>query len=393
MTGLRSRAASTLVVRRNLIAGTVAVVVLTSLALSIAAVLALHAPLSNLIFWPAIASFVVAGWLLAVRLPRNTVGWLLLMTAIGLSFLPWSVLSSWLLSHGVGAGRWTAGLSSASFVLDVGGLALLLPLLFPDGRLPSCRRWWRVVLWCDLGYMVLAGFNLFQPGPVDLPAYHHRLQNPFVLHWLTPALGPIIAACLPMLLIGFVGSFSSIVVRWRSADAVQRAQVKWVVVALTAAPVPFFLHDYVQSVSNALLTFILPLVPLAISVSVLRYRLYEIDRIISRAVGYLLVTGLLLGVYLGCIALTDVTLPIGSSFGVAGATLIAAALFQPLRRRVQAGVDRRFNRARYDAGRTIEAFAVRLRDEVDPEVVTRDLLDVAGRAIQPASISLWVAAS
>jgi hypothetical protein len=383
---------STYVVRHApVIAGAVSTTMLVAAVAAIPAIFALHEPLSDLVFWPTIVSFVLSGWLLTVRLPRNAVGWLLLMTALGLSFLPWSLLSSWLLAHDVGIGRWTGGLSSGAWVLLIGGLALLLPLLFPDGRLPSSRRWWRLVLWCDVGYMVIAGFNLFQPGPLELPGAARHVRNPFGAVGAGGWLQPFIACCIPMLLTGFVGSFTALVTRWRSAGPAQRAQMKWVIIALVLAPVPFILHDWVLPVSNAMMTFVLPLVPIAVAVSVLRYRLYDIDRIFSRAVSYLLVTGLLVGVYVACIAMTDAMLPVGSSIGVAAATLAAAAMFQPLRRRVQAAVDHRFNRARYDAARTIDAFAVRLRDEVDPDAVRRDLLAVTSRAVEPDRISLWVA--
>lgn len=372
-------------------AGTAAGVMLLSWAASIAGIFALHEPASDLVLWPAIGTFVVSGWVLAVRVPHNSVGWLLLMTSGGLSFLPWSVLSAWMIRSHVALGRWTAGLSNGSFVFIVAGLALLLPLLFPDGRLPSRRRWWRVVLWCDLGYMFFSAFNVFQPGPLDLPALEGKTQNPLLIGWLTPALSVLIGIAAPMLMVGFAGSFSSLIVRWRAAGPAQRAQMKWVIVALVLAPVPFMLHDWAKPVSDTMMTFVLPLVPMAVVVSVLRYRLYDIDRVISRAVAYLVVTGLLVGLYVGCIALTDAALPVGSSLGVAASTLAVAALFQPVRRRIQAAVDHRFNRQRYDATRTIDAFAVRLRDEVDPELVRRDLLHVASQAIQPASISLWVA--
>jgi hypothetical protein len=137
---------------------------------------------------------------------------------------------------------------------------------------------------------------------------------------------------------------------------------------------------------------VLPLVPITVVVSVLRYRLYDIDRILSRALAYLLVTGALACIYVAFIAIADVLVPTGGgSVAVAASTLAAAALFQPLRRRVQARVDHRFNRARYDAARTIDGFAARLRDEVDVDAVRDDLLEVTSRAMQPASISLWVA--
>jgi hypothetical protein len=389
MTTVHRRIGTFAVRHVNAVAGATAVVILASAVLALPAALSLHASGSDLLLWPAIVAFVVAGWLLAVRLPANSVGWLLLLTSVGVSDQTWSVLSSWLLAHGIGVGRWTGAIASAFFVFIVGGLGLLLPLLFPDGRLPSQRRWWRVVLWCDIAYMFFAGFNLFDPGRYDLPGLHQKVPNPFAAGGLSHLSG-LVAFCLPALLIGFAGSFGSVVTRWRAADADRREQMKWVLLALALSTLPFLLHDWALTVSNAIFVVVLPLVPVTIAVSVLRYRLYEIDRIVSRAVSYLLVTGLLVGVYVGCIALAEAALPVGSSFGVAASTLAVAALFQPVRRQVQAAVDRRFNRARYDAARTIEAFAVRLRDEVDPEVVRHDLLEVTMRAVQPSNISLWV---
>jgi hypothetical protein len=127
-------------------------------------------------------------------------------------------------------------------------------------------------------------------------------------------------------------------------------------------------------------------------VSVLRYRLYDIDRIISRAVSYLLVTGVLVGVYVACVALTAALLPFGSSVGIAASTLAAAALFQQVRRRVQHGVDRRFNRLRYDAEGVVEAFAARLREEIDSRSVYGDLAVAVSQTMQPRTLSLWTAA-
>ena len=141
---------------------------------------------------------------------------------------------------------------------------------------------------------------------------------------------------------------------------------------------------------GVVMTVVLPLVPVCIAVSVLRYRLYEIDRILSRTVAYLLVTGIVVGVYIGAVAAIDQVLGFSSSVAVAASTLAAAALFRPLLRRVQRGVDRRFNRERYDSGRVVDGFAVRLRDEIDPTVVQGDLLSVTARAVQPSQVSLWV---
>lgn len=377
--------------RAVLVAGLAAGLMVASCLASAVAIFALHLSLNNLLFLPTLLAFIGAGWLLAVRRPDNVVGWLLLMTALGLTtFVPGSALAAWLLAHHVGLGRWIAGLSGVCWLLIVGGLALLLPLTFPDGKLPSRRRWWRIVLLADVTYMAFALANAFEPGSIQLPG-GRAVANPLALPHQRKLLSVLIACCIPPLMVGFTGSFGSIVVRWRGADSARRAQMKWAIAGLVAAPLPFILHDSWQWGSNAAFTVVLPLVPICFAVSVLRYRLYEIDRILSRAVSYLLVTGSLLAVYLGCVALLTTLLPFASSVGVAASTLAAAALFRPVRRRVQHGVDRRFNRQRYDAGRVVDRFATRLRDAVDPDVVHADLLGAAATAIQPTTVSLWLA--
>jgi hypothetical protein len=132
-------------------------------------------------------------------------------------------------------------------------------------------------------------------------------------------------------------------------------------------------------------------VPAAVGVAILRYRLYEIDRLVSRSVSYAIVTGLLVGVYVGVIALTTGLLPFSSSLGVALSTLAVAALFNPVRHRIQAGVDRRFNRARYDATRIVEAYSSRVQETVEFDAVCADLIDVVVRTVQPATAFLWLA--
>jgi hypothetical protein len=376
---------------RSVAATGIAGVVLLSVVAGALAAAALRLPLDQVVAFPAVAAFATCGWLLAVRVPRNNVGWLLLMIAVGLNVLPWTVISGWLLRHDMSVGRMTASWSNSLWVLDVGGLALLLPLVFPDGRLPSARRRWRVVLGADLGYMIGASFNMFRSESINLPGYG-RVDNALAPRGAQPLVHGIVAVSRPLLLIGGVGTICALVGRWRSADAQRRAQIKWVMVALGFALVPFALHGWWNAGSDASLTVLLPLVPICIAVSVLRYRLYDIDRIISRAVSYLLVTGVLVGVYVACVALTAALLPFGSSVGIAASTLAAAALFQPVRRRVQHGVDRRFNRLRYDAEGVVEAFAARLREEIDSRSIYGDLAVAVSQTMQPQTLSLWTAA-
>jgi len=191
----------------------------------------------------------------------------------------------------------------------------------------------------------------------------------------------------------------ALVLRYRRGNAVQRLQIKWLV---WAAFVALFLAVGVQSVGShywpqavwmgtILWAVIGSCLPASVAVGVLRYRLYDIDRILSRTVSYFVVTGALVGVYIGAVALIESGLGFSSSVAVAASTLAAAAVFQPVRHRVQRAVDRRFDRAAYDATRTVEAFSNRLRDQVDTDAVRVDLVATVSVAVAPASVSIWMA--
>ena len=187
------------------------------------------------------------------------------------------------------------------------------------------------------------------------------------------------------------------VVSWRRAVGERRQQLNWLMAGGGAALISFLAaiaanllpHGVGQVVSDVV-SIGLAALPIGMGVAVLKYRLYEIDRIISRTLAYAIVTGLLIGVYTGVVLLATRVLPFHTSVAVAGATLLAAALFNPLRRRVQQAVDRRFNRARYDADRTIAAFAARLQDAVDLDAVQDDLASVVHQALEPAHVSVWI---
>jgi len=185
--------------------------------------------------------------------------------------------------------------------------------------------------------------------------------------------------------------------RWRGASDERRAQLKWLMsgaaTAVVSSIVLVVTSEHVSLVSrlvaDAALIGIAAL-PISIGVGILKYRLYEIDRLISRTLSYLLVTGLLVGMFVGLVVLTTRVLPFSSPVGVAASTLAAAALFNPLRLRTQRLVDRRFNRARYDAEATVTAFRLRLREAVDLDTVQRELLHAADRAVEPTHTSLWI---
>jgi hypothetical protein len=179
---------------------------------------------------------------------------------------------------------------------------------------------------------------------------------------------------------------------FRRANGERRQQLKWLgsAAAVCAVTLPTFVWQSAPPLVADLLPLALTAVPIAIGVGILRYRLYEIDRLFSRTLSYVILTALLAGTFVGVVALTTDLLPFSSGVGVAASTLAATALFNPLRRRVQRIVDRRFNRSRYDAERIVEAFAARLRDAVELESVQAELLDVVQRALEPAHASLWI---
>jgi hypothetical protein len=181
----------------------------------------------------------------------------------------------------------------------------------------------------------------------------------------------------------------SMIVRFRRSGTEQRLQLKWFMYATAIAGVVVFVAS--DLTNSPLLEFeiVFPLIPEAVGVAILKYRLYDIDRLISRTLGYAIVTGLLVGLYAGLVLLATEVLSITSPVAVAASTLAAAALFSPLRRRVQRAVDRRFNRVRYDADQTIAAFAARLQEGADLDAVRSDLLTVVNAAVEPAHISVW----
>jgi hypothetical protein len=226
------------------------------------------------------------------------------------------------------------------------------------------------------------------------------LRNPF---GVSPGWVPLTAiGCGLVGLLGCVVLAAwSLLSRTRRGPSVERLQIKWLaysgcLVALTL--VSSTILSAILSLSagigarvaeGALMVAVLTM-PGAVAVAVLKYRLYDIDRIISRTLAYAIVTGLLAGVYAGLVLLATRVLSLHAPVAVAGATLAAAALFNPLRRGVQNAVDRRFNRARYDADQTVSAFAARLKDAVDLDSVRGDLASVVNQALEPAHISVWV---
>ena len=340
----------------------------------------------------------VVGTLIGLRRPGNTIGWLLRLAAFG--FATGSLLVVYVEVAVAQAGSLPVGpmavwLGDLMFQLGFGVSATFLLLLFPTGRLPSPR--WRLVGWmAAIGIALMFAAVLFGPGAFEgLP-----IENPIVLEETSPILR-VFEGGFYLTLVSILASVASLIVRYRRALAEEKQQLKWVVfgvVVLAIGLAGTVVWDMVNGstelsddTGNLVTGLSITVVPISIGMAILRYRLYDIDRIISRTVSYGAVTALLAGTYAGLVFVLGDLLPSqGSSLTVAASTLAVAGLFNPLRRRVQAFVDRRFNRSRYDLSRTIDAFSQRLRTEVDLDQLGRDLQVVAAESMHPKSMSLWL---
>ena len=344
----------------------------------------------------ALIAFPAVGALVAARQPRNPVGWQLLavggLLTLGLSSDAYARYTLVTAPGSLPAGLLVAWVGGLSFAPLSWILLMLLPLYFPTGRLLSPR--WRLVAWSGAAFMVLAIVgNGLLPDALEVSGIG-VVRNPLAVPSATHLLGVLMILALPFLVLGMGGAVAAVIVRFRRAGGVERAQLKWFTYAAALTPLPFIAHDSAPRVANALFAVILPLVPVSVGVAILRYRLYEIDRIINRTLVYGLLSAVLGGIYAALVLL------LGELFGgvgertpswvVAGATLAVAALFQPARRRIQQAVDRRFNRRKYDTARTIEAFASRLRDEVDLDNLSAELLAVVDQTMEPTQAWLWL---
>ncbi len=346
---------------------------------------------------------VAVGTLVAVRRPGNPLGWLLLgaglffsVNAVGVAY---SVLD-YRLHHG------TLPLGRVALALQpgwAGGLVMVAGCLwlFPEGHLPSGR--WRRVGGTLFGAGLAFGALMFVPWVIAAASSSLRVKTdgtPAVIE--DPAGAQLLWVALEnvgffALLISYVVWLAVQVPKYRRSDGERRLQLKWLysgaVVFVACLTVGILEPTYPSAgwrVVSAVVAPGIAALPVALGIGILKFRLYEIDRIISRTLAYAIVTGLLVGVYAGLVLLASRVRPFSSEVAVAGSTLVAAALFNPLRRRVQHRVDRRFNRTRFDAELTVAAFAARLQDATERDVVRADLTGTVHRALEPVSISLWL---
>jgi hypothetical protein len=340
-----------------------------------------------------ISIYVIVGVVVARHQPRNPVGWALLagmfLFVLSLATGDYAVLH-YRLGH--------AGLplAPAAVVLQPSwapavALFALVIFLFPDGRLASPH--WRQLLWAYGGLVAVAAAAGFVPavGAVLHHDVHLDLSGDVITATSNAAASVVVPVVVLLIGVIWLSFVAYQFLNWQRSAGERRQQFKWLLwgaaITLAGGVVGSVFNS--NPVANLMFAGIVAL-PVGIGIGILKYRLYDIDRIISRTLAYAIITGVLIGVYAGLVLLATQVLRLHSTVAVAAATLAAAALFNPLRRRVQVRVDRRFNRARYDADQTVTAFADRLKDAVDLDSVRDDLAGVVQQALEPAHVSVWI---
>jgi len=344
--------------------------------------------------------FGIVGAVVARRQPSNPIGFVLLLlifaVAVSSDAGQYALLRYRDGYTGLPFGRVAVFLAPGVWMW----LVVLLPLplvLFPDGRL---TRRWRRLLWPYFGLGAVFVVISFWQSTSGILAPDIQVDSKGQLASGNPP--EALSTAYPVVILLYLGFglvwALRLALSYRRSTGEYRQQLKWLLAGGALAVIGLMLEfslgssssQFARAVGNAGLLVSLLALPISLGVSILKYRLYEIDRLISRTISYLLVTGVLVGVFVGLVVLTTRVLPFSSPVGVAASTLAAAALFNPLRLRVQRLVDRRFNRARYDAEATVAAFRLRLREAVDIDTVQRELLRAVDSAVEPAHTSLWI---
>ncbi len=342
-------------------------------------------------------AFAAVGALLVAKRPTNLIGWIMAVVALMVGLFPaGDAYAAYVMTtrgHPDALAIVGAWVQSWYWFLLLALALIYLPLLFPDGRLPS-RRWLPVAVLPGigmLGVVVLGALTDTLTGQtVD-----YRIDNPIGIEGLAHVEDlPVFGVLGGLFAVGAVGALASVVVRFRRARGIERQQIKWFVYPVALIPI-ISVGDYLPGIiSNVAFGVALIGLPTAIGIAVLRYRLYDIDIIINRTLVYGALTASLAFVYVGSVvslqyifrALTGQE----SQLAVVASTLVIAALFNPLRRRVQAFVDRRFYRRKYDAAKTLEAFSAKLRQETDLDALNDELVAVVGATMRPEHVSLWL---
>jgi hypothetical protein len=380
-------------------------VALTALRLLLLALIRSHPGIHVFDYWLGSSLIVIdatVGAVVASRRPENPVGWLLCLSGVATSTntfaSQYAIYALLARPDSLPAGEAMAWIASWTLPI-MNGVQVFYLLLFPTGRLPSRR--WRWLAWLTVAY-VLVGVLLaaFSPG-----AYLGALgpiRNPLGIEGITPIYKAVLYTMSPALLIA---AAFSLVVRLRRAVGVERQQLKWLAYAaggvaiisiLIVITIAIDTPRWFEWSTNAIVVAVSPGVPIAIGIAILRYRLYDIDLLINRTLVYGSLTAVLVALYFGGVVTTQAILQALTGRGelpqlvVVASTLLIAALFNPLRRRLQNLVDRGFYRRKYDAAKTLETFSAKLRDETDLDSLSGDLLWVVRDTMQPEHVSLWV---
>ena len=348
-------------------------------------------------------SFPLVGWIILRRDPSNRLGWIYLAIgfwqSLNMFASGYSTLAYWVASGNLPLASELSWVAVWAWVPGFTLFSTLGILLFPTGRLPS-RRWWPVVALAAVAFVLLlvpvVALWPYRGLPLEL---QNALNQP-------PPADPVIVAANAIqgvgqvvLLAAMIGSVAGLATRFRRSRGVERQQLKWFTYAAIVDVLLLVVWTVIplDPLAGALSSLLLASFPIAIAIAILRYRLYDIDRVVSRTIGYAIITGILGVTFVGIVllvqAVVDSLLPQVTETGtpaVAASTLAAAALFQPLRRRVQATVDRRFDRARVDRDRSIVRLGNRLRDAVELDAIRADLLGTIDATIRPANATVWL---
>jgi hypothetical protein len=345
----------------------------------------------------AFAAFMVVGAIIVAHRPGNAVGWIFsaigLLTATGVLATEYAAYA-FRTRPGSPLGAVLAAWYTSWWWYPTLVLVLVFtPLVFPTGRLLS-PRWRPVAAVAAVGTAAIIMLSALQP---TLQNDDYPVRNPVGLAGVPdPEEGALGAVLFGLLLVCAAAAVISVVLRFGRSQGVERQQLKWFTYAATLMILFMVLTDYLfpeSGIVDVLYGLVVALVPVAAGVAVLRYRLYDIDRLINRTLVYGALTALLGAVYAAAVLVLGQFGGVGGnppSWAVAGATLAVAALFQPARRRTQAVVDRRFNRSKHDAAKTIQGFSTRLRDQVELDTLSAELLAVVDQTMQPTQVSLWL---
>jgi hypothetical protein len=356
-------------------------------------------PFQGVVLLVGFGAFAVVGALVVSKRPANSIGWILAAVAFMVAVFPAgdSYAAYVMRTRGrpdalAGLGAWAQGWY---WYLLITLVFVYLPLLFPDGRLPS-RRWLWVAVPPGIGTLAIVVLGALT-DTLTGQNVRYRIENPIGIEGLAPVEQlPIFGALGVLLGVGILGAVASVAVRFRRSQGTERQQMKWFLYPASFLWM-FFVIDYLPGiVGNLFFAAVVIGQPTAIGIAVLRHRLYEIDLIINRTLVYGSLTATLALFYFG--GVTSVQAVFRALTGqeqqpqlaVVVSTLAIAALFNPLRRRIQAFIDRRFYRSKYDATKTLEAFSAKVRDETDIEALGVELVGVARRTVQPAHASLWL---